>query len=73
MCLGSKPKPKPVKAAVVQPAPTRDEAAEVASTERRRVRDQQGVYGNIFTSVLGDSNYGSNVRASNTTVAALGA
>lgn len=61
MCFGSKP--KPVKAPVVQPPPTRDEAAEAANTERRRVRDQQGVYGNIFTSVLGDSNYGSNVRS----------
>lgn len=71
MCLGSKPKVQ--KAPVVQPAPTRDEAAEAASGERRRLRDQNGVYGNIFTSVLGDPTYGSNVRAPAAAVATLGA
>lgn len=61
MCLGSKP--KSVKQAVVQPAPTRDENAAAVMSERRKLRDQQGVYGNIFTSVLGDPTYGTNVRS----------
>jgi hypothetical protein len=72
MCFGSKP--KPVKAPVVQPAPSRDEVAEAAGQERRRVRQQQGVYGNVFTSVLGDPTYNSNVqRPANQAVASLGA
>lgn len=70
MCFGSKP--KTVAAPVVQPAPSRDEAAQVATQERRRVRDQQGVYGSIFTSVLGDPTYGSNVKAPSA-VASIGA
>lgn len=69
MCLG---KPKVVTPPPPQPAPTRDDAATAGAAERRRVRDQQGVYGNIFTSVLGDSNYNRNVRA-NSTVASIGA
>lgn len=72
MCLGSKP--KPVKQAIVQPAPTRDENAAAVTAERRRLRDQQGVYGNIFTSVLGDPTYGQNVRTNTSSaVATLGA
>lgn len=60
MCLGGKVKAP--KQSIAQAAPTRDEAAAVATNERRRIRDQQGVYGNIFTSVLGDPTYGSNVQ-----------
>lgn len=60
MCFGAKP--KTVAAPVVQPAPTRDEAAKATVDQRRRSRDQQGVYGSIFTSVLGDPTYGSNVN-----------
>lgn len=60
MCFGSKP--KVAKAPVVQAAPSRDEVAEAAGAERRRVRTQQGVYGNVFTSVLGDPSYGTNVQ-----------
>lgn len=75
MCFGSKP--KTVAAPVVQPAPSRDEAAQVATQERRRVRDQQGVYGSIFTSVLGDPTYGTNVsstaKAAKSAVASIGA
>lgn len=48
------------KAPVVQPAPAADEARPKVVDERRRVADQQGVMGSIFTSVLGDSGYGKN-------------
>lgn len=72
MCFGSKP--QTVKAPVVQAAPSRDEAAAAATTERRRLKTQQGVYGNVFTSVLGDPNYNTNVqRPASSAVATLGA
>ncbi len=71
MCFGSKPKPQP--APIVQPAPRRDEAQEAATSERRRLRTQQGVYGNIFTSVLGDPTYNSSAGRQTTATAALGA
>lgn len=71
MCLGM----KAVKASpppVVPAAPTRDTVASAATQERRRLANQQGAYGNIFTSVLGDPTYGTNVRPTSG-VAALGA
>lgn len=74
MCLGVKA-PKVEKAPpppVVQPAPSRDKVQTAAVDERRRARNQQGVYGNIFTSVLGDPTYNTNA-ARPSTVAALGA
>lgn len=61
MCMGGSA-PAPVKPRVVQPAPSRDTAAEAATAERRRVRTQQGVYGNVFTSVLGDPGYDSSTQ-----------
>lgn len=75
MC--SKPKmPAPVKVAapapIVQPQPQRrDVEAQASVSERRRMQNQRGVYGNIFTSVLGDPSYGTSTQSSG--VAALGA
>lgn len=70
MCLGSKPKPQAV--APIPRAPSRDTAAEAATSERRRLRTSQGVYGNVFTSVLGDPTYNSSATRQNQ-VASLGA
>jgi hypothetical protein len=56
MCFGAKT-PAPPK---VQAAPTVDDTAAATADTRRRVREQQSTYGSIFTSVLGDPNYGSN-------------
>ncbi len=53
-----------------RPAPDKADAIEVASNARRALAEQQGEYGNIFTSVLGDTGYGENVRRPQ--VAALG-
>lgn len=52
------------------PAPDRGDATKSAQSARRRLDEQQGVYGNIFTSVLGDSTYGQSARRQQ--VAALG-
>lgn len=52
------------------PAPDRGDATQSAQSARRRLGEQQGVYGNIFTSVLGDSTYGQSARRQQ--VAALG-
>jgi hypothetical protein len=70
MCLGAKPV-KAAPAPVVQPAPTRDTVQSAAVDERKRARSQSGVYGSIFTSVLGDPNYNKSVQAP-AAVAALG-
>lgn len=59
MCLST----KTPKAPVVQPAPTRDTVAASTVDARRRASTQRGVYGNIFTSPLGDSTYGTNTAA----------
>ena len=58
MCLKGPniPKPKPV-----QKAPDRS-ALDMEAT-RKRLDSQQGVYGNIFTSALGDTGYGKNAVA----------
>ncbi len=53
MCLKTKQPTIPK----VQEAPRPDPAAAIAETTRR-TRGAQGVYGNIATSPLGDSNYG---------------
>lgn len=56
MCFKS---PKPPTMPKPQPAPTRRDAeADASEEQRRRMSQQQGVYGNIFTSALGDSTYG---------------
>ena len=67
MCFKTKTpaQPNPV------PAPDRGDATTAANSTRRALADQQSTYGNIFTSVLGDSNYGQNARQQQ--VAALGA
>lgn len=47
-----------------RPSPSRDEAAQSAAQTRRALGSQRSTYGNIFTSVLGDSSYGQNVKTS---------
>lgn len=66
MCFKAKePKmPNPI------PAPDRGNATQSAQNTRRALAEQQSTYGNIFTSVLGDSSYGQNARRQQ--VAALG-
>lgn len=71
MCLGSTPKAPPQP--VVQAAPSRDTVASAAVQERKRLQNQQGAYGNIFTSVLGDPTYNTSVQRPSAGVAALGA
>lgn len=45
----------------IKAPPKREDAANNAQQDaRRRAADQQGVFGNIFTSLLGDSGFGSN-------------
>lgn len=56
MCLKQKTPPTPV----VQPPPSRDTVASATVDARRRAGTQKGVYGNITTSPLGDSTYGTN-------------
>ena len=56
MCFkSSAPKAPPVVA-----APNSDDTQSAVVKERKKLGSAQGVYGNIFTSVLGDSTYGSN-------------
>lgn len=69
MCFST---PEPPPAPKPQPRPTRDETTDTAQAERRRLANQQGVFGNIFTSSLGDPGFGRNVQ-SQSQVAALGA
>jgi hypothetical protein len=64
MCLKSPKVPKPDP---VQPAPQKRDVD--TGTERRKIAGRQGVFGNIFTSALGDSGYG----ASTQKLATLGA
>lgn len=56
MCVKS---PKPPK---VQSQPRRDEKANIVQENRRHIKEQRGVYGNIATSPLGDSTYGTNIQ-----------
>lgn len=64
-------KVKTPQAPAPKPAPDRGDATQSAQRTRRALSDQQSVYGNIFTSVLGDSSYGQQVRRQQ--AAALGA
>jgi len=59
MCFGA---PKPPKPPVVQPRPKADETGAVVQKTRQRAAEAPGVFGNIFTSALGDTNYGANVK-----------
>lgn len=54
MCFKTKV-PEPPK---IQNAPSRDEAADAGLNARRRLVGQSGVGSNIFTTALGDPNYG---------------
>lgn len=57
MCLSMKvPDPKPLRQ-----SPNPDSASAQALKARQAAANQKGVYGSIFTSALGDSNYGRNV------------
>ena len=58
MCLSS---PKPPKAPPVKERPKSDETGAQVQKTRRKAAEAPGVFGNIFTSALGDTNYGSNV------------
>lgn len=51
--------PKPP---AVRPTPQKDTNASLVQDNVRRVAQQQGIYGNISTSPLGDSEYGTNTR-----------
>lgn len=53
------------------PAPKREDTVGATNDQRRLLASRQGTYGNIFTSVLGDSTYGQNTQRQQ--VAALGA
>lgn len=69
MCLKTNtPKPPPV-----QSPPNRDTVASSTQDARRRSADQRSTFGNIFTSALGDSNYGTSVRSQRPTLASFGA
>lgn len=69
MCLKQKAPPLPPP---VAQAPSRDTVAASTQDARRRTSEQRSTYGNIFTSVLGDSSYGSNVQSQRPTVASIG-
>lgn len=60
MCMKTPKAPKPTPP---RPAPQRDEQRAATQDARRRTRDQSGMYGNVFTSALGDVGYGQNVAA----------
>jgi hypothetical protein len=49
---------KTPKAPAVQSRPQRDEKASLVQDNRRRTAEQGGVFSSIFTSALGDSEYG---------------
>lgn len=69
MCLKTKTPEVPK----VQAPPNRDTVASQTQEARRRSAGQQSTYGSIFTSVLGDSNYGSSVQSQRPAVASFGA
>jgi len=69
MCLKTKTPDAPK----VQAPPNRDTVASDTQDARRRAAAQPSTYGSVFTSVLGDSNYGSSVRSQRPAVASFGA
>lgn len=60
MCFKTPKMPEPPP---VPQAPQKDEAAASVQNQRRRMGQQRGMYGSVFTSVLGDSGYGGNVAS----------
>jgi hypothetical protein len=55
--------PKPPKVPPPKPAPLEaDQKGPLVTKARKTAAEQKGVLGNIFTSALGDSDYGSNIR-----------
>jgi hypothetical protein len=42
-------------------APKRDEEASLVQDARKRARNAKGAAGSVFTTALGDSNYGNNI------------
>jgi len=60
---------KAPKAPAVAPAPQRADVQGDVTAQRLKLKDQQGTFGNIFTSALGDSNYAKSAQK----VATLGA
>ena len=57
MCIKT---PKIEKPPPVQPAPQRKDVD--TGNERRKIAGRQGIFGNIFTSPLGDSTYGGSAQ-----------
>lgn len=53
---------KAPKAPAVAPAPQRADVQGDVTEQRLKLKSQQGVTGNIFTSALGDVNYGKNAK-----------
>ena len=68
MCFKMKPPATPK----VTPAPDRQDASSAVADARKRASAQPSTYGNIFTSVLGDSSYGTNVQSQRPAVATMG-
>ena len=60
MCIFSQPK-IPAAPAVTS-RPKSDEKGAAVQNARRTAKEQPGVFGDIFTSALGDANYGQNVK-----------
>lgn len=55
MCFKTKAPPMPAVAAT----PSRADVQGDVTIQRKKLAERRGVFGNIFTSPLGDSNYGS--------------
>jgi hypothetical protein len=56
---------KTPKAPAAQPAPQRKDVQGDVTAQRKRLADQSGITGNIFTSALGDVGYGKSAVAQN--------
>lgn len=54
-------KPKIAKPQPMPTAPKRDEEASLVQDARKRARNAKGAAGSVFTTALGDSNYGNNI------------
>jgi hypothetical protein len=54
-------KPKIAKPQPMPTAPKRDEEASLVQDARKRARNAKGAAGSVFTTALGDSNYGDNI------------